>query len=332
MEILPAAAVPAPPDREAPAFERPARSAAESFSIGPTNAGALVGAMALPTDHEALRPRPRALARGAIHGTPALVHTLIKAATRVAREHSDSVLWAGDLSLAAGGALPPHRSHTNGRDADLAFYVSRPRDGRLEPADGPEMRHIGRNGRVVGTDLVFDPARNWALVQALLEDPGATPQWLFVADHLRALLLAEGRRVAPPWLVERAERVLVEPSDSSPHADHFHLRIYCGLAERLEGCLDAPPIHPWAPRYDAELARWLDGLLPFLTTPREPETREAITRIVRMNATNALPYLDRLTRQPLEPGLAKLVADARDFLSGRRTPSAWRRWRPDDAP
>jgi hypothetical protein len=149
---------------------------------------------------------------------------------------------------------------------------------------------------------------------------------------VRALILAHARAVAEPGLVARAERVLVQPSDSSPHADHFHLRVYCGLTERLQGCLDAPPFHAWAPNYDAELARWLEAFLPFLTKPSEPETREAIERIVRMNANAALPWLDQLARQPLAPELARLVDDARDFLSGRRTPSAWRRWRPDDAP
>lgn len=333
LELLPAAAVAPPPARTAPAFEAPQRPGDASFAIGPTNAGALVGPVALPEDLTSLAVRPVTRSRGATHGTRALVALLSKAAQRVAREHPGSVLWVGDLSRAEGGPLPPHRSHTNGRDVDLAFYVSRDgRDGPV-PADQPAMVRADASGRIAGSrDLFFDRARNWALVRALLEDPGVVVQWIFVADHLRALLIDHARQVAPPALVARAERVLAQPKDSSPHDDHFHVRIYCGLEERLQGCLDAPPWHPWAPRHEAELARWLDGLLPFLETPREPETREAIERIVRMNATNAIVHLERLVEEPLDAELRLLAHDALGFLRRGYTREAWKRWRAEEAP
>ncbi len=343
LRLLPAAAIPPPPNNPAPAFER-APPPAEGYSIGPSNAGSLTGAVALPAAHPDLQIRPISLTRNAYFGTPALVAMLVKAAERVAREHPGSVLWAGDLSLPDGGALAPHGSHTSGRDVDLSFYVSRPTSGRrpeglpkayATPEDSAAMRYVDAQGHVSGTDLVFDVARNWALVRAFLEDPGATPQWIFVASHLRAQLLAYGRDHADAPLVARAEVVLVQPRDSSPHADHFHMRIYCGLSERLQGCLDAAPFHAWAPRHEAALSRWLDGLLPFLEDPRMPETKEAIERIVRMNATPAIPHLERLiARDPGEhdPAITALAEDALDFLAGRRTPAAWKRWRAEDAP
>ena len=323
LRLLPAAAVAPPPSSLAPAFER-APAPLEGFSIGPTNAGSLSGPVPLPADHPNLKIRPIALTRNAYFGTPGLVAMLTKAAERVAREFPGSVLWAGDLSLPDGGSLAPHASHTSGRDVDLSFYTSR--DG--VPADGPAMRNVDGEGRV--GELRFDVARNWALVASFLEDPGATPQWIFCASHVRALLLAHARAHADARLVERAEVVLVQPGDSSPHADHFHVRIYCGLAERMQGCLDAAPFHAWAPRYDEALAAWLEGLLPFLREPRLPETREAIERIVRMNATPAIPHLERLIPISHEP-LTSLAKDAVDFLAGRRTPSAWKRWRAEDA-
>lgn len=330
LRLLPAAAVPAPPMGPAPAFVRP-EVPAPGYSIGPSNAGTLVGARPLPEDHPSLRVRPSAARRGATFGTPALVAMLVRAAERVAREHPGSALWAGDLSRAEGGPLAPHASHTSGRDVDLAFFVSRREGAALVPADGPEMRAVDTLGRVAGGALVFDDARNWALVRALLEDPGAAPQWIFVAAHLRERLLTYGQTAAEPALVERAAVVLAQPRDSSPHADHFHVRIYCGLEERLQGCLDAPPFHPWVDRHDAALAHWLEGLLPFLSQPRWPETREAIERIVRMNAHPAIPHLERLAAAHADPGLTALAEDALAFLRGRRTPEAWRRWRAVDA-
>ncbi len=323
LRLLPAAAVAPPPTHAAPAFERPSQ-AREGYSIGPSNAGSLSGPVPLPADHPSLKIRPIAATRNAYFGTPGLVAMLTKAAERVAREYPGSVLWAGDLSLPDGGSLAPHASHTSGRDVDLSFYVSR--DG--VPADGPAMRNVDGEGRV--GELRFDVARNWALVASFLEDPNVTPQWIFCAHHVRALLLAYARDHADARLVQRAEVVLAQPGDSSPHADHFHVRIYCGLAERMQGCLDAAPFHAWAPRYDDALTAWLEALLPFLREPRLPETREAIERIVRMNATPAIPHLERLIPISHEP-ITTLARDAVDFLAGRRTPSAWKRWRAVDA-
>lgn len=332
LRLLPAAAIPPPPSGPAPAFER-APAPVEGFSIGPTNAGSITSSVPLPSAHEALKIRPISLTRNAYFGSSGLVAMLVKAAERVAREHPGSVLWAGDLSLPTGGSLAPHASHTSGRDVDLSFYVSRPSaTGTLEPSDSAAMRYVDGAGRVSGTDLVFDAARNWALVRAFLEDPGATPQWIFCATQVRAILLNEARKQGDARLVARAEAVLVQPRDSSPHADHFHVRIYCGLAERLQGCLDAAPFHPWAPRYEAELGQWLDGLLPFLADPRMPETKEAIERIVRMNATPAIPHLEHLlASNPRDPAIAPLAQDALDFLKGRRTPAAWKQWRAEDS-
>jgi penicillin-insensitive murein endopeptidase len=310
------------PPTLAPAFARPGERGPEPRSLGPTNAGLLIDGLP-PAESEALRLRPIAISRGAIFGTRALVGMLERAAARVARRFPGSTLWTGDLSLASGGPVSPHASHQNGRDVDLAFYISND-DG---PADVPAMRHV--NERLETSHGHFDVARNWALIESFLDDPEAQVQWIFVATHLRKALLDFGRAENSP-LLERAERVLAEPRDSSAHADHFHVRIYCGLAERLEGCLDAPPFHPWVDRHEDALSRWLEGLLPFLEAPRWPEIGHAIEGIVRMNATSALPHLGPLRDHP-DPSVAELARDAYDFLRGHRTPEAWARWRATDA-
>ena len=63
-------------------------------------------------------------------------------------------------------------------------------------------------------------------------------QWVFVAAPLRNMLLDHALRIGEPELLrERARRVLVQPSDSSRHDDHFHVRIACPPDDR-PGCVD----------------------------------------------------------------------------------------------
>jgi penicillin-insensitive murein endopeptidase len=50
--------------------------------------------------------------------------------------------------------------------------------------------------------------------------------------------IEEARKLnEPAWLLERAESVLHQPTDSRPHDDHFHLRIRCTPEERSAGCV-----------------------------------------------------------------------------------------------
>ncbi|MCC6624429.1 MAG: penicillin-insensitive murein endopeptidase [Deltaproteobacteria bacterium] len=319
----------APP---APAFDAPYLghlAPDESLSIGTTRGGYVVGARRLEPG-PGLALRDSAVTRGALWGTATFVEAIARAARHVAQRFPGSVLFVGDLGLEHGGAIPPHRSHASGRDVDLTFYVT-DADGR--PADGPAMTRVDAEGRVAGGGKRFDAARNWALVEALLRDPAIQIQWIFVAAHLEPLLLAAAAEAgAPPALVERAARVMQQPGDSSPHADHFHVRVYCTEPERLQGCLDAAPVHPWVDTHDDAVARWIEGLVPFLADPRGAsgdEFRFAVERLVRANARAALPHLEPLAGHP-DPATRALVVDAIDFLSGRRTPQAWARWRPED--
>lgn len=321
LRLRPAASVGDLPSRVVPMPEE----APPTRSVGPPHRGELLDAVAL-VERPGLAILPSANRRDAVWGTPALVDMVARAADLVAQKHSGSVLWVGDLSRRGGGPFAPHASHQSGRDVDLAFYLSSPEGVFVDP---PRMTNVDVRGEVGG--LQFDEERNWGLVEAMLSDPGAQVQWIFVATHIRAALLEHARVIGSP-LLERAERVLFEPRDSSPHADHFHVRIYCGLEDRLSGCLDAPPFHEWVDRHEAALTTWLDGLLPLLMHPHQPETTQAIEAIVRMNASSATPTLmdlaDRVS--DTDPAMSELARDAAAFLSGRRTREAWERWRPHE--
>jgi hypothetical protein len=117
--------------------------------------------------------------------------------TRVVRP-----LRIGDLSSPHGGRHDRHGSHRAGRDADVIFYAT---DAAGTPTRGRgwlaydrfgaarEPLEDGRPGRV----FFFDDARNWAFVRALLLDPAARVQWLFVSSGVKARLLRYAPRTSP---------------------------------------------------------------------------------------------------------------------------------------
>jgi penicillin-insensitive murein endopeptidase len=154
------------------------------------------------------------------------------------------------LSLEQGGGVPGHASHRSGRDADALFYLldehGNPRDGALIPLD-PQGNGTDYGNLADPTDDILvrlDVARTWRYVVSLLEQPGARVQRLFVAEHLRSLLLAHAHAVGTAaLLVERFRMVACQPA--SPHDDHLHVRIYCPEDDIRAGCRDSPPIQSW---------------------------------------------------------------------------------------
>lgn len=204
-------------------------------------------------------------------GNPRLVAAIRNAAALVAQERPGGApLLVGDLSHEHGGAAEGHRSHRNGRDADLILYALTP-DGRSIRAPG--FVEYGADGLAVHEGKFFrlDIERNWLLVKHLILGPGNDVQWLFVAGWLEALLVEHARaRGEPDSLVHKAESVLLQPGDSTPHADHFHLRIACTADELVFGCAGGGPRWRWlapmpqlAPMSDQELIAAIVGdLLP----------------------------------------------------------------------
>jgi penicillin-insensitive murein endopeptidase len=96
----------------------------------------------------------------------------------------------------------------------------------------------------------LDVPRTWALVRALLQDPYVEVQYLFCHARIREQLLAQARAIGEDEdLVERAEALLHQPSDSAPHDDHLHLRVHCASDDRALGCADRPPMRWWKKRW-----------------------------------------------------------------------------------
>src|SRR5262249_54768621 len=74
--------------------------------------------------------------------------------------------------------------------------------------------------------LYFDTARNWLLVRALIEDRNSAVQRIFIAAPLKSLVIEWARsRGEPDWLIAKADAILGQPSDSTAHDDHMHVRV-----------------------------------------------------------------------------------------------------------
>lgn len=214
-------------------------------SIGSPNRGVLVRGSELHRDAEGLR-----WLRGNDRhwGLPRFTAAIERAAARVARERPGARLAVGDLSTPTGGGpLSPHFSHRSGVDADLLFYVTT-LDGA--PVDSPGFVHVGADA--IAEDeahhrfLRFDVEREWLLVKALLEDPDARIQWMFVSEVAEAMLLEWATaRGEPPELIARAQAVMLQPNPGGVHDDHIHVRTSCSPDERVAGCESIGPRRPW---------------------------------------------------------------------------------------
>jgi penicillin-insensitive murein endopeptidase len=233
-----------------------------SVSIGTFNAGALRHGRRLPPRGVGYFIPPLWVARNSNYGTDELVGMIERAARRVADEYPGAQLGIGDLSLRGGRDSELHRSHRAGRDADLIFYAVDEKGRPVAPANSmPRYGGEDRRARSPGPQehgVVFGPfsprwldlPRNWALVRALLDDPAGEVQYLFCNERIRQQLLAFARGIGEEEeLLERAEALLRQPSDSAVHDDHLHLRVHCAPDDRSLGCTDRGPMRWWKKRY-----------------------------------------------------------------------------------
>jgi penicillin-insensitive murein endopeptidase len=222
------------------------------LSYGAPNAGKLYGGQRLPSS-KSLEVKEGAHA----WGLAPLVRGLRRAAAKVSSKHKGSVLFVGDLSAKNGGALLGHHSHQSGRDADVGFYMMSDKGKHVNPH---RFVAFAGSGRPRGTESVrFDDERNWALIQALLEDEKANVQYLFVSSGLRARLLAyAAKKNLPKDLYTKAMATLMSPKDADVHDDHFHVRIACP-ASMQPACVDEPSMRTPAPQPAAAAPADKDG-------------------------------------------------------------------------
>lgn len=249
--------VPSPPTQGAEPPQADGASKAEaidwsgfdSTSVRNPNDGSLRGGVPLPLRAPGLRFNP-ARDPKARYGTVELVRGLVDAGGRVDQELGGLPVTINDLSYEQGGPIPHHRSHQSGRDVDLLFYQLGP-DGKpiesvgafFDPSGmGVDFRDLADPSDDV--TLQLDLPRTWLFLQALIEDDKAQLQHVFIAEHLRTLLLDYARtHDAPAATIARFAQMSCQPS--YPHDDHFHFRLFCAPDDIAEGCRDSPPMYPW---------------------------------------------------------------------------------------
>jgi penicillin-insensitive murein endopeptidase len=225
-----------------------------SISVGSHSRGALLRGVALPFAGTGYEVPPDWRPRNHRYATEEVAFWLTAVFREVAASSPGIVVHLGDISSRRGGDVAMHRSHASGRDVDIFFLASD--DAGRPLRDQPAMIHfdsegrasrwsVGRVGRAIQQTVPrarFDARRNWAVVRAMLSTRGAEVQWIFVDQALTELMLAEAEREGTaPELLARAQALLHQPTDSQPHDDHMHVRLFCDPADRPFGCNDKGP-------------------------------------------------------------------------------------------
>lgn len=261
----------------------------DSTSLRNPSDGALRGGVPLPLVSPGLRFNPKRDPKTRF-GTVEVVRALVDAGIRVDEALPGLPITINDLSYAEGGPIPHHRSHQSGRDVDVLFYQLGP-DGEpiesvgafFDPSGaGVDFRDLSNPSDDVA--LRLDIPRNWLFLRSLIEDESAQLQQIFLAEHLRALLLDYARHQGEPAAaVERFAEMSCQPS--YPHDDHFHFRFFCAPDDIAEGCLDSPPMYRW---HVQKLAA--AGVRPRPLAPNRAESRARV--VTHEEARNAAGPMD----------------------------------------
>lgn len=266
-----------------------------SISYGPSNRGKLINPAQLPASGEGYVIPSRWARRGLNFGTDELVALIIHAARHISGERPGAELAVADLSRRRGGPSAWHRSHQTGRDVDLLFFATNDQGNPVRMESMPHFRADGtallaaesQPARPDSPVLRFDVERNWLLVRALLQNPIAEVQYIFVYEPLKQMLLDHARQSGEPdAIIAQASFILHQPGDSLRHDDHFHVRIYCSQSDRMMGC------------YDRGVLRWTKK---FYKYGSERAVRSAAPAAMRAAMATPMPAMMALGVFPFLP-------------------------------
>lgn len=219
-----------------------------SVSVGRPSRGYLIDGNRLPDRGEGFTTRDVWKLRGNRYGTDELLDLITGVGRRMTMHFKDTKLVVADLSGGRGGESKKwHKSHQNGRDVDLVYYM-RGADGK--PFEADAMRVFDRQGKAVdGSGITVDIPRTWLLIRDLVTAPEADVQWVFMYEPIAQLVLEHAiTKGEPDELIARARMTMKQPGDSAPHHDHMHVRVYCSERDRTFGCIDIGPTELLAER------------------------------------------------------------------------------------
>jgi LysM repeat protein len=199
--------------------------------VGRPNAGALVNGVMMPKS-----PKWIVLEPGLAWGTQETIDGLSRAIERVHADFPGSQsIPIGHISSKHGGYLPVHKSHQAGRDVDVGYYFTTPK------------QHF-----TTGTKANLDLPRSLAFVKALLTL--ADVELVLVDTSIQKLLVEHAVSAGedPAWL-DRTFQVRQKPGYAPVrhvrgHKNHIHVRFASpqavALGRRATGLVairSAPP-------------------------------------------------------------------------------------------
>jgi penicillin-insensitive murein endopeptidase len=220
-----------------------AKRSRPSRSLGKVDSGSLEHPAVLPFEgYGFVIATRRHRGRDLRYGTDDLVYGLAEVAATLAKDRPGAPrLVVGNIGRRKGGPISYSFSHQNGRDVDLAFFVTDAAGRPYEPAD---LVVIDSGRTLAGTEegsgkrCKLDLARQWELTVALLECRrfGDRIERMYIWDPIRERLLEHGRawaekaadaaeRARREKRVRQAASLMSQPSHAGAHDDHLHLRI-----------------------------------------------------------------------------------------------------------
>jgi LysM repeat protein len=190
-----------------------------SEAVGPTNRGRLENGVQLPPHHGYVMRTP-----ARTYGTEETTRWIVGAFDAVdAKFKSTKVLRVHDISDRNGGKLRDHKSHQNGRDADISYYQDEcnSRGCSFEDFRASEL----------------DVARQWTLLEYWLRN--GQVEMIFIDYRLQAKLYRYAkRRGATKAQLDRwiqYPRGKYEPDGLirhfRNHTDHLHVRFVCPYSD-----------------------------------------------------------------------------------------------------
>jgi len=274
-----------------------------ALSLGRPWRGSQEGALSVLSELPA-RSHVYSKARGLVWGTPSLVGLLAQVEDAFHAAHPGLRFVVGNVSRRAGGEIPWSVSHQAGRDADLGLILVDERGRQHLPLPLVAIRGEGAHaltGLAGGRRVRFDVPANWTIARGLVLDPRLP--WVFVSTSLKEAMLAYARAQGEdPSILIRAEFVLRQPLASSPHDDHFHVRVYCDEASRYAGCLDTAPYWAWSDGRSEAFEAHVAGLVGQVRDEPDPISRAgALDRLARYERPDAA--VDVLTAWPFNDSI-----------------------------
>jgi murein endopeptidase len=283
-----------------------------SWSTGDTSHGRVFHARHV-TESESLGILPKQAARDLGYGTDELTGLLERAGAAV-HEQTGTRMWIGDIGKREGGDIAWSVSHNAGRDADVAFFYL---SAAGVPVDAPDLVRLGRDGWSKDKTLRLDVKRTWIAVRAMVEDPAAAVQYLFISTPLKKLLLDHAKTTATsPRTIARATELLREPGSAAPHDDHLHVRVFCSERDAAAGCVDYGAVYAWTKIHSGIREERAITAGKHLASDRAETRARAALRLALLDARDQADAVAQLLDDPA-PEVRCAAARALGVVGGR---------------